>query len=329
MPILTRRTFTASSIAAAGFLTSGFSPAAKKITLGLLATGTANWEIAAMRELGLDKSNNIEIEVRGGADTKSGKVALQGGAVDVILSDYIWVSIQRHLGADLTFVPHSLSVGGVMVSPDGPVNSLEDLAGKTIGVAGGPVDKSWVILQAYYKAQTGNDLGEMVDLKFGPPPLINKLLASGEVQASLNFWHWNARAKAAGNSELISVKDMLTELGVARTPPLLGWVFSERYERENAQSIKRFLDASFATKSALLTNDAVWDAIRSKMRDPDDALFAAYKAGYRAGIVTSYGEDDLAAAAQSYSIMAEVGGSRLVGDNPELAAGTFWPGYDI
>ena len=153
MPILTRRAFTASSVAAAGFMTSGFSPTAEKITLGLLATGTANWEIAAMRSLGLDESNNIEIEVRGGADSKSGKVALQGGAVDAILSDYIWVSIQRHAGSDLTFVPHSLSVGGVMVAPDGPVSTLEDLAGKTIGVAGGPVDKSWVILQAYYKAK--------------------------------------------------------------------------------------------------------------------------------------------------------------------------------
>ncbi len=203
---------------------SAFSPAAKKIELGLQTTGTAAWEIAAMQAAHLDEHHGIDIEVRDVANSGAGQVALQAGEVDVILSDFVWTSIQRHEGADFTFVPHSLAVGGLMVMPDGPVQSLEDLDGASIAVAGGPVDKSFVALQAYYAAKTGGTLSEVIEAEFGAPPLVNELLLSGGVDAALNFWHFNARATVDGAVELISVAEMLKELGVERTPPLLGWV---------------------------------------------------------------------------------------------------------
>ena len=97
---------------------SAFSPETNKLEVGLQEGGTANWEIAAIKALGLDKKHKIEIDVRPLADSRAGQVALQGGAVDVILSDFIWVSIQRNQGADFAFVPHSLAVGGLMVDPE-------------------------------------------------------------------------------------------------------------------------------------------------------------------------------------------------------------------
>lgn len=307
---------------------SAFSPGAKTIKLALQEGGTASWEAAAMQELKLDKKNSIHLDIRPVADSKAGTVALQAGEVDAILSDFIWVSIQRHQGADFTMVPHSLAVGGLMVMPDGPVKSVGDLAGKTLAVAGGPVDKSYVILQAYYNAKTGKSLPDDINAEFGAPPLVNELLAKGEAQAALNFWHFNARAKVAGAVELVSVKDMLAELGVSQQPPLLGWVFSEKNARKKKQEFQHFLDASFATKKALLTDDAIWEKIRPVMNvGDDDALFIALRDAYRAGIVASYGEAEVKAATESYELMAKFGGSELIGDQPALAEGTFWSGY--
>lgn len=315
-------------ILVASLTLSAFSPEIKKIELGLQEGGTASWEIAAIKALGLDKKHGIEIDVRPLADSRAGQVALQGGAVDVILSDFIWVSIQRNQGADFAFVPHSLAVGGLMVDPNGAVKSVEDLPGKTIGIAGGPVDKSWVILQAYYQAKTGDALVDQVTAKYGAPPLINELLTSGQSQASLNFWHWNARVKIAGMQELISVKDMMAELGVARTPPLLGWVFSEANARKKKAELTSFLDASYDAKDALLNDDSVWDQIRGAMNvGDDDALFIGLRDAYRAGILTSYSQDDIDAATQAFALMAKYGGADLVGDTPTLANGTFWRGY--
>lgn len=322
------RFLVAVAMLAAWVALSGFSAAAKPIRIALQEGGTASWEAAAMRELGIDAEHGITLEIRPVADSRAGQVALQAGEVDTILSDFVWVSIQRNRGADFTLVPHSLAVGGLMVKPGGPVAGVGDLQGRTLAVAGGPVDKSYVILQAYYNARTGRVLPEDVTAQFGAPPLVNELLVTGGAQAALNFWHFNARARVAGMEELISVRQMLSELGVARQPPLLGWVFSEQVAARRTEEFRRFLDASFATKERLLSEDAVWERIRPAMNvGEDDALFAALRDGYRAGIVTSYGEADIAAATAAYALMAKYGGSELIGDNPDLAEGTFWAGY--
>jgi NitT/TauT family transport system substrate-binding protein len=309
---------------------SAFSPAAKKIELGLQTTGTAAWEIAAMQAAHLDEHHGIDIEVRDVANSGAGQVALQAGEVDVILSDFVWTSIQRNEGADFTFVPHSLAVGGLMVMPDGPVQSIEDLDGASIGVAGGPVDKSFVALQAYYAAKTGGSLSDVIEAEFGAPPLVNELLLSGGVDAALNFWHFNARATVDGAVELISVADMLKELGVERTPPLLGWVFSERWANSHDAEIERFLQASFETKQLLLEDDAIWETIRPAMgEDISDETFIALRDNYRRGIVTSYDQADIDAAAQSFALMVQYGGVELVGDDTEIAEGTFWDGFRV
>lgn len=299
------------------------------ISLALQEGGTASWEIAAMQAAGLDVAQGLALALRGVADSKAGQVALQAGAVDVILSDFVWASMQRHRGADLTLVPHSLAVGGLMADPAGPVRSVADLEGKTLAVAGGPVDKSYVILQAYFTATTGKTLPDRITATFGAPPLVNELLTSGQAQAALNFWHFNLRAKLAGMSEVISVAQMLDSLGVSQTPPLLGWVFSEAAAQARPNAFRRFLDASFATKDLLLQDDAIWTRIRPQMKgaETDDALFLALRDGYRAGIVTRFGPAEVQAAQETFALLAKYGGSAVIGDAPELAAGTFWAGY--
>lgn len=306
---------------------SAFSPPAKEIKIALQEGGTAAWEAAAMEESGIAEKNKIRLKIRNVADSAAGQVALQTGEVNVILSDFVWTSLQRQQGADFTFVPHSLAVGGLMAMPDGKVKSVADLKGATLAAAGGPVDKSYLILQAYYAAKTGGDLTKDVTVNFGAPPLVNEQLTGGQADASLNFWHFNARALVAGAVPIVTVPDMLKELGVAKTPPLLGWVFSEAFAAKKPDVIKNFLDASFETKQALLTDDALWDKIRPVMKVDDDKLFIALRDAYRAGIVTSYTDDDIDAAKAAYALLAQYGGADLTGTNPELADGTFWAGY--
>lgn len=302
--------------------------AAETVSVGVQATGTVKWELAAMSALGLDAANGVALEVRDLADSRAGQIALQAGEVDVILSDFVWVSVQRHEGAAFTMVPHSLTVGGLMVDPASGIAALPDLRGKTIAVSGSPVDKSFVILSAAYGKSTGRNLAEDATLRFGAPPLINEILASGQAQAALNLWNWNARAKLGGKTELTTIPALLSELGVAGTPPLLGWTFLEPTNPEKTAALVAFLDASFATKSVLLDDDAIWDSIRPVMNvGDDDALFARLRDDYRAGIVTRYSDADIELARQAFAVMAQYGGSDVVGPAGKLADGTFWKGY--
>ena len=299
-----------------------------KLSLAVQATGTVKWELAAMQALGLDKAHDLELSVRDVADSKAGQIALQAGEADVILSDFVWVSLQRQQGNMVTLVPHSLTVGGLMVDPAAGIALIADLKGKVLAVSGGPVDKSFVILAADYHKQTGGSLTEDATLRFGAPPLVNELITGGQAQAALNLWNWNSRAKLAGKTELISVAAMLRDLGVAETPPLLGWAFFDATAAAKGPAITAFLDASFETKAVLLTDDRIWDTIRDAMNvGGDTGLFAQLRDDYRAGIVTHYDASTMQPAEQAFAVMAQFGGKDVVGDATSLAVGTFWKGF--
>jgi NitT/TauT family transport system substrate-binding protein len=315
------------SVAVASWAVAAEAPQ-HSLTIAIQESGTARWELQAIEMLGLDEQYDLQIRLRDVADSRAGQIALQSGAVDVMLSDFVWVSMQRHRGNRLTMVPHSLAVGALMAPEGGEVAAVADLPGHTIAIAGGPADKSWVILQAYYREQTGEALSERVDERYGAPPLVNELLLGGRAGAAMNYWHWNARAAAAGAVEVISVGEMLAALGVPETPPLLGWTFSDDTAKQKPDALRAFLDASFAVKKVLAQDDDVWDALRQAMRaEGDEALFIALREGYRAGIVTAYDPNATAAAEATFALLAEHGGAELVGEGDELAAGTFWDGY--
>ena len=308
--------------------TNGANAASYHLVIGAMASGTALWELDAMRALGLDKTHDLDLEIRPLADVRAGQIALQSGSVDLIVSDFVYVSIQRSEGNGLTLVPHSLAVGGLVIDPAAGIRTLADLKGKTLAISGSPVDKSWVILQAYYSHETGRTLVDDTTVRFGAPPLVNELVSSGQAQASLNLWNWNARAKLAGKTELLSIWDMLKALGVSSQPPLLGWTFTDKVASEKARALDAFFDASFDTKAALLTDNVIWNTIRPDLGvKDDDALFAQLRDDYRAGIVRNYDSGNIVAAEEAYALMAKYGGPEVVGSSQNLAAGTFWTGY--
>ena len=105
-------------------------------------TGTLSWELEVLRAHGLDRQANLDIETTELASTESGQIALRGGSVDLILSDWIWVSRERALGDDLVFYPYSSALGAVMVPANSPIEDVVGLKGRKLGVAGGPLDKS-------------------------------------------------------------------------------------------------------------------------------------------------------------------------------------------
>ena len=71
--------------------------AADRLRISIQKTGTASWEIAVMKARGLDKAADLDIETTELASTDAGKVALEGGAADMVLGDWLWVARERGL----------------------------------------------------------------------------------------------------------------------------------------------------------------------------------------------------------------------------------------
>lgn len=296
------------------------------LKIAVQTSGTVNWEIQTILKHGLDEANGFTLEVMDVAGSPAGQIAFLGGEADIVVSDWIWVARQRAEGLDLTMLPYSKAVGGLMVAGDSPVRTLADLKGEQIGIAGGPVDKSWIILRAL-ALQEGFDLAAETTQVFGAPPLVFSAGLTGEVAGVVNFWNFMAKQEAAGMRRLVSVAEASEALGLDPDVPLLGYVLRGEMVRDQPELVEGFAAASRAAKELLATDDAEWDALRPMMNADTDAEFVALRQGWRDGVPDA-GPVDEAELAKLLSVMAKLGGEELVGRATELPAGVFAPvGY--
>lgn len=313
------------TLAAAALAVTGTIAAAQDATIraAVQESGTVNWELDTIKHYGFDTENGFTLDVQGMAGGDAAQIAFQGGAVDMIVSDWIWVARQRAAGEDYIFIPYSKAVGGLLVPGDSSAQTLEDLKGKKIGIAGGQLDKSWIILRAYAQQEYGMDLAAETEQVFGAPPLIMNAGTTGEVDGAINFWHFLAKMKAAGMRELISVDTAAAALGLDPSTPLLGYVMRGDMLRDHPELVAGMAKASVEAKAKLASDPAAWDRLRDRMNAADDAQFVALQEGFAAG-TPAPGSVDTAAADKMLRVMAELGGTELVGDVTALPDGLFY-----
>ncbi|MCA8883092.1 MAG: ABC transporter substrate-binding protein [Rhodobacteraceae bacterium] len=292
------------------------------LRVAVLKSGTVNWELDTITHNGFDRANGFTLDVQDVAGKAAAEVAFQGGEADAIVSDWLWVARQRAAGHDFVFLPYSRAVGGLMVPEGSTAKTLADLRGGKIGVAGGPLDKSWLILRAYADKTYGMDLQAETEQVFGAPPLIFKAGLQGEFAGAINFWHFMAKMEAAGMHTLVSVSEASEALGLDPQTPLLGYVLHGETLRDHPELVQGLANASRAAKDLLATSDAEWDRLRPNMNANTDSQFEALKAGFRDGIPAA-GPVDEAAADRMLRLMAELGGEDLLGDVSALPEGLF------
>lgn len=298
--------------------------AAAKVRIGVLKFGTVSWELDTLKRHKLDEANRIDLEIVYFAGEDATNVALLAGAIDMIVTDWLWVSRQRSEGGDLTLAPYSTAVGAIMVKEESPIRTLADLKEKKIGVAGGPLDKSWLLVQALARRDHGLDLPTACEVVFGAPPLISEKAMQGELDAVLNFWHFCARLEANGFRRLIGADDAAKALGASGPVSALGYVFHDQWASDNPDAARGFVKASKQAKDLLARSDDEWLRMAPLIRAEGKEL-EKLRDRYRQGIPRRLVAEEAADAGKLYHVLAAIGGEKLVGRAPEMAAGTFWP----
>jgi len=96
------------SVLFAGVLSSSGWAQPVDLTVAALKFGTVNWELNTISHHELDAEQGFMLKVLGVAGGSAAKVAFQGGAVDAIVSDWLWVARQRAAGKDYVFIPYSI-----------------------------------------------------------------------------------------------------------------------------------------------------------------------------------------------------------------------------
>jgi len=297
--------------------------AADRIRLVAQRTGSLAWELDVIKAHGLDRKANLDIETLELASTEAGKIALKGGSADVIVSDWTWVARERALGDGLVYYPYLSTLGAVMAPAQSPIRDIDDLKGRKLAVAGGPIDKSWLLLRAL-GLRSGLDLKTQATIVYGAPPLLSQKALQGETDATLTFWNFCADLEAQGQKRAIPMDDVLRRLGASGPVAILGYVFDGAWAARNRPALDRFLEASRQAKDILAASDTEWQRLAPRIGVNDAGTLALYRQRYSEGIPRRSIDEEAADARALYKILAAIGGADLVGPGQELDAASFY-----
>ena len=303
-----------SMVIAVGFILSHPAFAGEKplFKIGVQTAGTLDWELSV-----LPKSDDYDIQVQTVATAEAAKIALQSGAVDMIVSDWLWVSQARQTGAEFTLYPYSAASGALVVPADSTIQSVADLAGKRLGIVGGELDKNWLLLQAVAQ-KDAIDLNANTEKTFGAPPLISEQLKNKRVDAILTYWHFAAQLQSQGYKQLLDGKALQEKVGIQETVPTLGYVFKESWANTHKTALTAFFKATAQAKNSLCSDDALWQKTTTKMPFSPPVL----RERYCEGRVNTWTISNQQAAQKLYSVLHQL--NPKIGEKAELAQGTFW-----
>jgi NitT/TauT family transport system substrate-binding protein len=305
--------FSATSINAAKFT----------IRIGVLTFGTANWELSALDNEKLLKDADFDLEIVPMANPQAGKIALQSNAVDIIISDWIWVSSMRNKGNDYTFYPYSNTAGALMVPTDSNILTVTDLKGKRLGIAGGELDKNWLLLRML-GTRKNIDLADQTTQVYGAPPLLNQQLKQHRIDAVINYWHFAARLEALGYKQIINGSEILRQLGINEEIPSLGYVFRANWAQQHKTELRSFLHKTSAAKDQLCNSALAWQKITALTKADSPDTEQKLRQRYCEGRVKHWGASNQKAAQQVFQWLAELSGNKLTGETDQLQPGTFW-----
>lgn len=296
----------------------------EKLKIGVLAYGTVNWELKTLKDNKLDEKNGYELEFVKLASKNAQIIALQSGSVDIIVNDWIWVNSQRASSKNFVFFPYSKATGTVYANPDMKINSLLDLKDKTVGIAGGFNDKTWLILRAYSKKKYNTDLLDIVSPVYAGAPILYKKMLDKSVDAAVNYWHFNAKLKSKGAKAVVEMSDLLNELNIKSDVSFVGWTFNEEHANKNKNLYKAFIKSTHQAKNLLLNDEDQWKNLIKTMNVKSDGEFEALKEGYKKGVIFEFNNDNLEASKKLFDLLKSEGGDKLVGKSEALDLDTFW-----
>lgn len=275
------------------------------LRVGSIPTGTLKWELATIQDLALDKKNHISLEVIPLANPEAAKIAILGQSVDLIVGDWIWVAKQRNENRGFKFSPFSSSHGALVVPVSSPIQTIPDLKGRKLGIAGGGLDKNWLLLRALASKMWNLNLSTAVEQVFAAPPLLNQSLKAGELDALLTYWNYAAKLEAEGYRTVITGKQIIQQLGIKEEVPSLGYIFPDHIARSEPMTISGFLNATATAREVICTSETQWKKLELVLDEKDTNVRNKLRSQYCEGTVKEFGEPQIQAAQSIYSLLDE------------------------
>ncbi|MFC3860883.1 ABC transporter substrate-binding protein [Deinococcus antarcticus] len=304
---------TVQRLALLSLLLGSAAQAQKTISIGNQAGGTLAWVLFAIDRYGIGQELGLKVNTTTYASKDATRVALRSGAAQIVVDDFIEVSLLRQKGFPVSAVyPFSLLTGGVIVPEGAGIQSVADLKGKTLG-ATSLTDKTLLLLRAYTRAKIGFDVQDASKVVAVSSPLMEQFMQRGEIQAGIPFWHHAARMVSGGKyRQVISSGELLRGLGLPQNVPQLYIVARNDTDPE---ALRLFLKAVSLAQQKMKTDDAFWPAMLNAnlYALPDRTQLPALRTQWAAGLPKGWSVSDLNATLLLTRKLIQVAGPDVVG----------------
>jgi NitT/TauT family transport system substrate-binding protein len=220
--------------------------------------GTSGWILTTIRKLQLEKKYNFQLEVVSVANTPMTANALQSGAGDIGVFQFLDIMKMRKAGNPVVGVGPFLAWGAnhILVPKDSSIKTIGDLKGKKLGIFH-RTDIDWILIQGLAKSNyklTDKDIG----IHEGAAPLLGGLVQSGQLDAVTMYNNLTPNLVATGNAKvMVWIRDLITELGLPPMPFLFYGV-REAYLAAHPQNVRAYLAAYRDAVAFLRTDDNIW-----------------------------------------------------------------------
>ena len=302
-----------SALLACGLTQAQSSAPQPSVRIGLQAGGTLSWVTFAIQYFGIDKDLGLKLDAQTYASKDATRIALRSGAAQVVVDDFLEVTLLRQNRFDVSAVyPFSLLAGGLVVPTASPISTVADLRGQTIG-ATSLTDKTLLLLRAYTRAKAGFDPQTASKVVAVSSPLMGQFMGRGEVDAALPLWHHAARMIGSGEyRQVISSGELMKGLGLNTSTPLLYLI--ARTDTD-PQALGLFVKAVLRAEERMKQDDGFWNAMLEKNLYvlPDRAELPALRKQWAAGLPKSWTAADLNNTVLLTRKMIEVAGPEVVG----------------
>jgi NitT/TauT family transport system substrate-binding protein len=225
------------------------------VRFGVNASGGQTEVLDAIKTYNLDRKYGFTVQEVDLTAPGQQYVMFRGDAIDVSPGTFVDLLRQRKAGVALqAFHGFQGYNNYIVVKPDSPIRSFADLKGKRMGEFG-TTFLDWLILRAAGKKAFGFDIETDATLVQGSPPLLNQLMAKGEVDAMLQFSSLTLGPNAFNSN----------------------WNLSEKWNTAHPGALRRLSAMIDEAYAKLKTDDALWPGIAAKIGFTDPAVVVAYR----------------------------------------------------
>ncbi|QLG49195.1 ABC transporter substrate-binding protein [Natrinema halophilum] len=293
--------------------------------------GSPRYMLYTIKRFGYDHDHDFHLDLQlvsdeldDGLETVEAK--LQDGDADLIDIDYLSTARERADGASIVaFHPYGQTVGGLVTTADSPIEGLNDLSGRRIGVVRRR-DKNWILVRAACREFHGFDPDETATpIEAGSKVELTRLLRDGEVDAVLQFWQIIPEIVEVGPfREVLPMSRLVDRLADSDGPtPISTFLTSEAYLSVHSNAVRGFVGAYRDAVERLQRDDALWDEIGEQLMYEDDpAVVRAVRDRWRAMVVTDWDASTVEGMERLFDRLKTVAGADALGVD-ELPNGLF------